>query len=125
MSATSSHPVRARRQLADQRVDQPRTQPLPPMTRLEVELVDDVVGSIATALPDADDPTAGLGDDDQALVADRLETQLVGTPGQVADRLEQLQEATDADELIVTTITHDHADRVRSYELLAQEWAQR
>jgi hypothetical protein len=30
---------------------------------------------------------------------------------------------TDADELLVTTITHDHADRVRSYELLAEAWA--
>ena len=44
-------------------------------------------------------------------------------PKQVADQLEQLQEATGADELIVTTITHDHADRVRSYELLAKEWS--
>jgi alkanesulfonate monooxygenase SsuD/methylene tetrahydromethanopterin reductase-like flavin-dependent oxidoreductase (luciferase family) len=37
----------------------------------------------------------------------------------------QLQEATGADELIVTTITHDHADRVRSYQLLADEWQRR
>jgi hypothetical protein len=29
------------------------------------------------------------------------------------------------DELIVTAITHDHADRVRSYRLLAEEWARR
>jgi hypothetical protein len=36
-----------------------------------------------------------------------------------------LQRAVGADELVVTTITHDHADRVRSYELLAQEWARR
>jgi hypothetical protein len=28
-------------------------------------------------------------------------------------------------ELIVTTITHQHADRVRSYQLLAQEWQRR
>ena len=33
--------------------------------------------------------------------------------------------ATGADELLVTTITHDHEDRVRSYELLAAEWARR
>jgi alkanesulfonate monooxygenase SsuD/methylene tetrahydromethanopterin reductase-like flavin-dependent oxidoreductase (luciferase family) len=64
-------------------------------------------------------------DDDRALVQDRLDTQLVGSAAQVADRLEQLQEATGADELVVTTITHDHADRVRSFELLAQEWATR
>ncbi|MFE9252525.1 LLM class flavin-dependent oxidoreductase [Streptomyces sp. NPDC007088] len=59
---------------------------------------------------------------DRALVADRVETQFVGTPRGVADQLEQLAQATGADELLVTTITHDHADRVRSYELLAKEW---
>jgi alkanesulfonate monooxygenase SsuD/methylene tetrahydromethanopterin reductase-like flavin-dependent oxidoreductase (luciferase family) len=62
---------------------------------------------------------------DLDLVADRTATQFVGTPGQVADQLERLRDATEADELIVTTITHDHADRVRSYQLLAQEWARR
>ncbi|GAB7106075.1 LLM class flavin-dependent oxidoreductase [Streptomyces phaeofaciens JCM 4814] len=64
-------------------------------------------------------------DEDRALVQDRLDTQFVGSPAQVADRLEQLQEATGADELLITTITHDHADRVRSYELLAREWHRR
>ena len=64
-------------------------------------------------------------DDDRALVADRMDTQFVGTPEQVADKLEQLRDATEADELIVTTITHRHADRVRSYQLLADEWQQR
>ena len=43
----------------------------------------------------------------------------------MADQLQQLRDATDADELLITTITHDHADRVRSYELLAQEWQRR
>jgi luciferase family oxidoreductase group 1 len=62
---------------------------------------------------------------DRQLVADRVETQFVGSPGEVADQLEQLRDATDADELIVTTITHDHADRVRSYQLLAEEWQRR
>ena len=59
---------------------------------------------------------------DRALVADRIDTQFVGTPRQVADQLERLRDATEADELIITTITHDHADRVRSYQLLADEW---
>ena len=73
-------------------------------------------------------PDAGRGarprwsDEDRALVQDRLDTQFVGSPGRVADQLEQLQDATGADELLITTITHDHADRVRSYELLAEEW---
>ncbi|MFI8193420.1 LLM class flavin-dependent oxidoreductase [Streptomyces sp. NPDC085946] len=64
-------------------------------------------------------------EEDRELVRDRVDTQFVGSPGRVADRLEQLREATDADELLITTITHDHADRVRSYELLAREWRRR
>ncbi|MFF7472157.1 LLM class flavin-dependent oxidoreductase [Streptomyces sp. NPDC008092] len=64
-------------------------------------------------------------DEDRELVQDRLDTRFVGSPQHVADRLEQLQEATGADELLITTITHDQADRVRSYELLAAEWRRR
>ncbi len=64
-------------------------------------------------------------DADRALVADRIDTQFVGTPRQVADQLERLRDATEADELIITTITHDHPDRVLSYQLLAEEWAKR
>lgn len=64
-------------------------------------------------------------DADRALVADRVDTQFTGTPQQVADQLERLRDATEADELIITTITHDHMDRVRSYQLLAEEWAKR
>jgi luciferase family oxidoreductase group 1 len=64
-------------------------------------------------------------DEDRALVTDRIETQFVGTPHQVADQLETLRDATGADEIIVTTITHGHADRVRSYRLLAEEWLRR
>ena len=61
-------------------------------------------------------------ENDRALVADRVDTQFVGSPKTVARQLSLLQEATDADELIVTTITHSHADRVRSFSLLAEEW---
>lgn len=61
-------------------------------------------------------------DQDRRTVADRLDTQFVGTPPAVAGKLRVLAEATGADELLVTTITHDHPDRVRSFELLAAEW---
>ncbi|HEV3362127.1 MAG TPA: LLM class flavin-dependent oxidoreductase [Pseudonocardiaceae bacterium] len=61
-------------------------------------------------------------EEDRALVADRLETQFVGSPETVSNGLTRLRNATGADELIITTIAHDHADRVRSYELLAREW---
>lgn len=59
---------------------------------------------------------------DAALVADRVATQFTGSPGTVAKSLRVLQDATGADELLVTTITHSHADRVRSLRLLAREW---
>jgi alkanesulfonate monooxygenase SsuD/methylene tetrahydromethanopterin reductase-like flavin-dependent oxidoreductase (luciferase family) len=81
-------------------------------------------GAIQFPTPDQARSLA-FSDEDQALVADRVATQFVGSPAQVADQLEILRDATGADELIITTITHDHADRVRSYELLAQEWAGR
>jgi luciferase family oxidoreductase group 1 len=63
--------------------------------------------------------------EDRELVRDRLETQFVGSPATVAERLAALQAVTGADELLVTTITHRHDDRVVSQALLAQEWASR
>jgi alkanesulfonate monooxygenase SsuD/methylene tetrahydromethanopterin reductase-like flavin-dependent oxidoreductase (luciferase family) len=56
-------------------------------------------------------------------VADRVSTQIVGSPSTVVEKLSTLARVTGADELIVTTITTEHADRVRSYELLAKAWA--
>jgi alkanesulfonate monooxygenase SsuD/methylene tetrahydromethanopterin reductase-like flavin-dependent oxidoreductase (luciferase family) len=83
-------------------------------------------GDGAIQFPTPDEARTHVWTDvDRTLVADRIETQFVGSPAQVADQLEQLRDATGADELIVTTITHDHADRVRSYQLLADEWARR
>ncbi|MFJ3670083.1 LLM class flavin-dependent oxidoreductase [Streptomyces sp. NPDC090106] len=81
-------------------------------------------GAIAFPTPDEARALAWT-DEDRELVRDRVDTQFVGSPATVADRLEQLQQATEADELLLTTITHDHADRVRSYELLAAEWRRR
>ncbi|MCW2829733.1 MAG: luciferase family oxidoreductase, group 1 [Aeromicrobium sp.] len=64
-------------------------------------------------------------DAERELVSDRVRTQFVGSPATVADQLEQLRDATGAQEISITTITHDHVDRVRSYELIAHEWARR
>jgi alkanesulfonate monooxygenase SsuD/methylene tetrahydromethanopterin reductase-like flavin-dependent oxidoreductase (luciferase family) len=64
-------------------------------------------------------------EESRAMVDDRVATQFVGTPDSVVDRLETLRAATGADELLVTTITHDHADRVRSFDLLARAWNSR
>jgi len=63
-----------------------------------------------------------LPDEALPVVKDRLETQFVGDPDEVAERLSALQRLTDADELVVTSVTHDHRDRLRSHELLARRW---
>ncbi len=83
-------------------------------------------GEGAIAFPGPDESGRHTwSEEDRALVHDRTATQFVGGPETVAAQLERLQEATGADELIVTTITHSHADRVRSFSLLAQEWMMR
>jgi luciferase family oxidoreductase group 1 len=50
----------------------------------------------------------------------RNSTQIVGDPATVRSQLDRLVETTGADELMVVTLIHSHAARVRSYELLAE-----
>lgn len=76
-------------------------------------------GAVPYPDPDFCEP---LTEEQQALVADRTATQFVGNPDEVADRLELLRRATDADELVITSVTHRHADRLRSHELIAKRW---
>jgi luciferase family oxidoreductase group 1 len=47
---------------------------------------------------------------------------IVGDPAQVKRRLLEMAEGYDVDELLLVTITHDFAPRLRSYELIAQEF---
>jgi luciferase family oxidoreductase group 1 len=44
----------------------------------------------------------------------------VGSPATVREKLQTLADQAAADEIMVTTITHDHQDRCRSYELVAE-----
>jgi luciferase family oxidoreductase group 1 len=44
---------------------------------------------------------------------------VVGGPDRVAERLHQMAESYGVDEIMAVTITHDHAARLHSYELLA------
>jgi luciferase family oxidoreductase group 1 len=57
---------------------------------------------------------------EQALLASRTSSQIIGGPETVRRGLEELIAATGTDELMVTTAVHAHADRVRSYELVAE-----
>ncbi|MDD1965413.1 LLM class flavin-dependent oxidoreductase [Pseudomonas sp. NPDC090203] len=53
-------------------------------------------------------------------VMDFLGLAMVGGPEKIRAKLEVLLEQTDADELIFTCDMYEHADRLRSYEILAQ-----
>ncbi|VFA95076.1 Limonene 1,2-monooxygenase [Nocardia farcinica] len=68
------------------------------------------------------DTAAPLTPDQRRLVEDRLATQFVGSPATVVERLGALQRATGANELLVTSVTHDHAARLASHRLLAEAW---
>ncbi len=43
-----------------------------------------------------------------------------GTPEQVRDKIEELADVYATDDLGIVTICYDFADRVRSYELVAE-----
>ncbi|MEV4809936.1 LLM class flavin-dependent oxidoreductase [Micromonospora avicenniae] len=60
---------------------------------------------------------------EQEFVAQRLEGQAVGSPETVRQQLTHLQERTGADELMLTTMVYDIEDRVRSFELVAEQVA--
>lgn len=66
--------------------------------------------------------TRAWTEEEREAVRDRLESQFVGSPATVVERLAALARVTGADELLVTTVTTEHADRLRSHELLAKHW---
>jgi alkanesulfonate monooxygenase SsuD/methylene tetrahydromethanopterin reductase-like flavin-dependent oxidoreductase (luciferase family) len=78
-------------------------------------------GDGAVPYPDPD-AVAPLTDEQRAVVVDRIESQFVGTPDEVAHRLSVLQRLAGADELVVTSVTHRHRDRLRSHQLIAERW---
>ncbi|HEY9324524.1 MAG TPA: LLM class flavin-dependent oxidoreductase, partial [Agromyces sp.] len=80
-------------------------------------------GAVPYPRPEDALPDSAFASIELAAVQDRLDTRFVGSPETVVGLLETLQRVTGADELLVTTITHDHARRVESYRLLAEAWS--
>jgi luciferase family oxidoreductase group 1 len=56
---------------------------------------------------------------ERAYILDRQATQIIGAPETVRRGLTELLKATAADELMLTTMVFDPADRLRSFELVA------
>jgi len=57
---------------------------------------------------------------EQAAVGDFLGLAMIGSKEKIRAKLDVLLEQTDADELIFTCDMYEHADRLRSYEILAE-----
>ncbi len=57
---------------------------------------------------------------ERAFVDDRLDSQIIGSQETVHRGINELLAATRVDELMITTMTYDHADRLRSFELVAE-----
>ena len=62
-------------------------------------------------------------DRDRAIIERERARAVIGTPDRVKARLMEIANAYSADELMIITITGDYASRMRSYELLAAEFA--
>jgi alkanesulfonate monooxygenase SsuD/methylene tetrahydromethanopterin reductase-like flavin-dependent oxidoreductase (luciferase family) len=78
-------------------------------------------GDGAIPYPDPDE-CPPLTNEQLAVVNDRVATQFVGDADEVAQRLAALQRVSGADELVITSVTYRHEDRLRSHELLAKRW---
>jgi luciferase family oxidoreductase group 1 len=70
--------------------------------------------------PPIDDIETYWTPEEKLRVSNMLQRSFVGPPEAVRNGLEHFVEETAADELIVATAIHDHAARLRSYELLAE-----
>jgi len=57
---------------------------------------------------------------EEAAVESRFAAAIVGSPSTVQNELEAFLEETQVDEVMAVANTYEHADRLRSYELLAQ-----
>jgi luciferase family oxidoreductase group 1 len=57
---------------------------------------------------------------ERELIKERLSTRIIGGPDTVRHEVGELLAGTRADELMVMTLIHGQAERIRSYELLAE-----
>jgi alkanesulfonate monooxygenase SsuD/methylene tetrahydromethanopterin reductase-like flavin-dependent oxidoreductase (luciferase family) len=59
---------------------------------------------------------------ERASVDSMLNASIVGDRAQVKAQLQALTETTRANEIIIHSMIHDHAARLRSYEIVADAW---
>ena len=59
---------------------------------------------------------------DMAAISETMSSHIIGDPGHVVERLGELCERTNADELMISTRTHSFEARLKSFTLLAAHW---
>jgi luciferase family oxidoreductase group 1 len=84
--------------------------------------VDRNLGRIGALLP-PDQAERDYNASEQVALAELRAGALVGSARQVADKLRQLAERLQIDEVVIITWTHEAQAQARSYELLAQEFS--
>ena len=61
--------------------------------------------------------------EERSIIEMNRDRSFVGSPSTVREKLTQLAAECGVSEIMITTMTHDHADRRRSYELLAEAFS--
>ncbi|PLS09544.1 LLM class flavin-dependent oxidoreductase [Neobacillus cucumis] len=61
-----------------------------------------------------------LDDKERETARKMMENMIIGNPKKVAKKLSEIAKLYQADEIMVVTITHSPADRVKSYQLIAE-----
>ena len=74
--------------------------------------------------PPVDDMDTIWSEQEKLLVGSRLGGSIIGGPASISAGIEKLLAGTAADELIVNTMTFDHQQRLRSYEILTSVMVQ-
>ncbi len=83
-------------------------------------LVNLVRGKPTVLLPPVESMDGLWDEREEAYVASHLGVAAIGGPETVAARLESFLAETGADELMITSDFYDHADRIRSFEIVAE-----
>jgi len=65
---------------------------------------------------------ATLSPDEQKQMDDMKGQMIIGDPASVKQELEQIHEETEADEIMIVTITHSPEDKRESYRLIAEQF---
>ncbi|MEH6972938.1 LLM class flavin-dependent oxidoreductase [Bacillus sp. JJ675] len=86
------------------------------------KFLDLVRGNSTKLKPPVDDMDQIWSPREKAMVNEQLSSTIIGGPKEVKAKLEDFIQTTQANEIIVNSETFDHADRLRSFEIIADVW---